>query len=221
MLMPLFLRPITAMVIAQTPWPPEQPLPAQSPPAQSPPAQSPPAQSPPSVLPPPPVALPPNTRPNDRSQVCPATITALTPAFLRDLPSYANRVIVRNQTAAQMKFLPSVVIAGQAEHQPLPVVAENSVSDPQVQQLFFTTLERQRVGDRLLERQQFHWLLLTSTSQGWQMVQSYTRSGDYPRSEGPLTPPRESSDGTIAQAAKLWFRDCQAGAVRFADDRRL
>lgn len=203
--LPSVIAPVIAPVIAQVPSPVTAP-----------------AESPPSILPPaPPVARPPNTRSNDRPRPCPTTIAALAPAFLRDLPSYANRVIVRNQTAEQMKFLPAIVVAGQADSQPLPVVAEAGASDPSVQQFFFTTLERQRVGDQLSERQQFHWLLLAPTRQGWQIVQSYTRLGNYPRSAAPLTPPRESSLGPIAQAAKLWLRDCQAGAVRFSDDRLL
>jgi hypothetical protein len=144
---------------------------------------------------------------------CPTTIDQLAPLLLRDLPSYANRVIVRHRQVDELKTLPNVLLAGKAEKEPLPVGAEAGQQDPQVQQLFFTTLERQRLGDDFRELQQFHWLLLTPTTTGWQIVLSYTRTGSYPQSAGGITPPRESSDGPIAQATKLWLRDCQAGAV--------
>ncbi|MBE9030984.1 hypothetical protein IQ266_14715 [filamentous cyanobacterium LEGE 11480] len=147
-------------------------------------------------------------------RTCPTDITQLTPQLLRDLPSYANRVIVRSRSVEQLNSMPIVVLAGQAEYAPLPVVAEKSASDPNLRQIFFTTLERQRVGKQLRALQQYHWLLITPTSTGWQIVLSYTRTGAYPQASWPVTPPRESSQGPIAQAAKLWFRDCHAGAVR-------
>jgi hypothetical protein len=144
---------------------------------------------------------------------CPTDINQLAPILLRDLPSYANRVIVRHRSVDELKTLPNILLAGKAESEPLPVVAEPSQSDPQVKQLFFTTLERQRVGEDFRELQQFHWLLLTPTTTGWQIVLSYTRTGAYPQTAGVITPPRESSAGPIAQATKIWLRDCQAGSV--------
>jgi hypothetical protein len=142
---------------------------------------------------------------------CPTDIDQLAPILLRDLPSYANRVIVRRRSVDQLNTLPNILLAGKAESEPLPVAA--APPDPQVKQLFFTTLERQRVGEDFRELQQFHWLLLTPTTTGWQIVLSYTRTGAYPQAAGGITPPRESSDGPIAQATKIWLRDCQAGAV--------
>jgi hypothetical protein len=142
---------------------------------------------------------------------CPTDINQLAPLLLRDLPSYTNRVIVRHRTVDELKTLPNILLAGQAEAEPLPVAEPNP--DPQVKQLFFTTLERQRVGNDFRELQQFHWLLLTPTTSGWQIVLSYTRTGSYPKDAGAITPPRESSEGPIAQATKIRLRDCHAGAV--------
>lgn len=149
-----------------------------------------------------------------RVATCPATVEGFAPLLLRDLPSYANRVIVRRRSVLELSQLPSVIVAGQAEFQPLPVVAERSQQDPQLKQLFFTTLEQQRVGDLIRELQQYHWLLVTPTTTGWQVVLSYTRTGSYPQGQLPITPPRESSQGPIAQAVVLWLRDCHAGSVR-------
>ena len=145
---------------------------------------------------------------------CPTEMQNLAPLLLRDLPSYANRVIAQSQGTVALRNLPSVILAGKAEYQPLPVVSEQSKRDSQVKQLFFTTLEQQRVGDRMRELQQYHWFLFTPTRTGWQIVLSYTRTGAYPQANWPITPPRESSQGPIAQAVKRWLRDCHAGAVR-------
>ncbi len=159
------------------------------------------------MLPPPPPAL------IAVRITCPTDVDQLAPLLLRDLPSYANRVIVRQRSVDALKTLPNILLAGKAESEPLPVVAAPSQRDPQVKQLFFTTLERQRVGNDFRELQQFHWLLLTPTTTGWQIVLSYTRTGSYPQTAGVITPPRESSDGPIGQAIKIWLRDCQAGSV--------
>lgn len=159
-----------------------------------------------SLAPPPPLIAPQIT--------CPTEITQLVPLLLRDLPSYANRVIVRNQSQAQLPHLPNVIAAGKAEYQPLPVIAERSMADPNLQQLFFTTLEHRRIHDQIIAQQQYHWFLLVPTTTGWQIALSYTRTGFYPQADRPITPPRDSSQGIIAQAVRLWLRDCHAGAIR-------
>lgn len=145
---------------------------------------------------------------------CPTDVASLMPIMLRDLPSYANRVIVRARGQADVSTLTSVITAGKAEFEPLPLSADSS-TDPNLKQVFFTTLERQRTGDTIYELQQYHWLFLTQTETGWQLALSYTRTASYPSADKPITPPRESSQAPIAQAAKLWLRDCNAGSVKF------
>jgi hypothetical protein len=145
---------------------------------------------------------------------CPAAVADLTPLLLRDLPSYANRVIVRARGQSAIDSLTTVITAGRAEFAPLPVSAEPGSIDPQLSQIFFTTLERQRTGNQMYELQQYHWLFISQTPTGWQLALSYTRTASYPSAEKPITPPRESSQAPIAQAAKLWLRDCNAGSVK-------
>lgn len=165
--------------------------------------------------------LPPNPPALIASQpVCPTDVTQLVPLLLRDLPSYANRVIVRARSHPQFQSLPTVIWAAQAEYAPLPVIAERSLADPNLKQFFFTTLERQRVGDHMQNFQQYHWVLMTPTDAGWQIALSYTRTGIYPQTDQPITPPRESSQGAIAQAAKLWLRDCHVGTIRPVSDAK-
>ena len=54
--------------------------------------------------------------------------------------------------------------------------------------------------------------MLTNTPQGWRMIMLLTTLG-YPDHIGNqnfiASPPRDSSDGVIAQSVKLWLRDCK------------
>lgn len=41
----------------------------------------------------------------------------------------------------------------------------------------------------------------------------FTQTAAYPQQQPP-SPPRDSSNGSIAQGIKTWLRDCQAGSIR-------
>jgi hypothetical protein len=147
---------------------------------------------------------------------CPETVEPLTTQLLKDLPSYANRVIQRSrrldrEAATNLDRATYVQIAGRAEFEPLPLGRDPLPDDP-TKQVFFTTLEQQFTGDRATTHQHYHWLFLTPTPQGWYSVYLFTRFSDNTSSE-PL-PPRETSNGVIGQAIQLWLRDCRAGTVR-------
>ena len=152
------------------------------------------------------------------------TIETLTTQLLRDLPNYANRVSQRDRRFSRATDVYSyMLVAGKPEFAPLPlnpggfssdVSKNNSVASEKVEQVFFTTLERLYVKRKAVQLQQFHWLFLTKTKSGWRLVTMYSQIGHYPANEPP-TPPRESSNGVIAQAVNTWLRDCQAGSVRF------
>ncbi len=156
---------------------------------------------------------------------CPSQLEALMPLLLRDLPSYANRVSQRaysNQlraTANPPAVIPGyILLAGRPEYQPLSLAAGEyrSVSESEVPQVFFTTLERQYFSDQAFELQHYHWLFLTPTESGnppgWRLVLMLSSLGDEQGDE-PSSPPRDSSQGVIAQAIRLWLRDCKAGSV--------
>lgn len=133
--------------------------------------------------------------------------------LLQDLPSYANRVSQRarrlNRTVDIYSY---VLLAGRPEFAPLTLgpgvyqPAEPQLGDQQPQQVFFTTLERQYIDGKPVELQQYHWLFLTKTDSGWRLAIMFSRTGSYPEGKPP-TPPRESSDGVIAQAISTWLRD--------------
>ncbi|WP_227789250.1 MULTISPECIES: hypothetical protein [unclassified Nodularia (in: cyanobacteria)] len=149
------------------------------------------------------------------------SLELLTIQLLQDLPSYANRVTQRARRRSRSSDIYSyVLLAGKPEFQPLPINSggynadEQKSNDTGVEQVFFTTKERQYIAGKIVESQQFHWLLLTKSNSGWRLVMMFTQIGDYPQKQQVVSPPRDSSKGVIAQAVKAWLRDCQAGSVR-------
>ncbi|KOP25419.1 hypothetical protein AMR41_18690 [Hapalosiphon sp. MRB220] len=149
-------------------------------------------------------------------------IEILTTNLLRDLPSYANRVIQRARRINRKTDVFSyVLLAGRPEFTPLPLNSSGDIpkelkySAKDVNQVFFTTLERQYIGKKVVELQQFHWLFLTKAENGWWMVMMFSRTGSDPKQEPP-TPPQDSSNGVVAQGIKTWLRDCRAENARFS-----
>ncbi|MEH2191189.1 MAG: hypothetical protein V7K98_00765 [Nostoc sp.] len=147
-------------------------------------------------------------------------LETLTIQLLQDLPSYTNRASQRARRLSRKSDIFSyMLVAGRPEFTPLPLNLEEYSADTfksfasGVDQVFFTTLERQYIGKKAIELQEFHWLLLTRTTTGWRLVMMFSQSGSYSK-EQPLSPPRDSSNGTVAQGVNTWLRDCQAGSVR-------
>ncbi|MDZ4872042.1 MAG: hypothetical protein CLLPBCKN_001430 [Chroococcidiopsis cubana SAG 39.79] len=143
-------------------------------------------------------------------------IKTLTDRLLRDLPGYANRTSQRARRLSRSTDLYTyVLVAGNPEFEPL--TTDPGVYQPKspqadgedVQQVFFTTLERQYLKDRAIELQGFHWAFFAKTEDGWRLASMFTRIGDR-TGERPPTPPEETSDGIIAQAIETWLRDCRA-----------
>jgi hypothetical protein len=153
-------------------------------------------------------------------ETCPADVETLTSQLIRDLPSYANRVIQRarrlNRTVDSFSY---VLVAGNPEFAPLSLgpgqySSAASVADVEPpKQVFITTLERQYLGGKAIESQHYHWLFLTQTPGGWRLALMFSRIGSSSPGRSP-TPPRESSKGIIGQAVTIWLRDCRAGAIR-------
>ncbi|MEH2164468.1 MAG: hypothetical protein V7K38_26320 [Nostoc sp.] len=147
-------------------------------------------------------------------------LETLTIQLLQDLPSYTNRASQRARRLSRSSDIYSyMLVAGRPEFTPLPLNLEKYSADASknstsgVEQVFFTTLERQYIGKKAIELQEFHWLLLTKTTTGWHLVMMFTQTGSYSGKQ-PLSPPRDSSNGTVAQGVNTWLRDCQAGSVR-------
>lgn len=143
---------------------------------------------------------------------CPTDLENLTAQLLNDLPNYANRVIQRaRRLDREIDSYYTIIIAGKPEFKPIELwnfeYTHSSVE--QVQQVFFTTLERSYEQERVIQSQSYHWLFLTRTNRGWQMVMIYSQNGSI-SSHDPPAPPRESSNSFIGQGVKIWLRDCNA-----------
>ncbi len=151
---------------------------------------------------------------------CPTEVEPMVQAMVRDLPGYANRIAVRSRLGTTRSPRNSVILAGRPEFAPLPLNSDASGTrgrdrpvDPTLKQAFVTTLEREIVGGKAINIQQFHWLFLTRNPQGWQLVLMFTRIGTTIPNQ-PITPPTESREGVIGQAVQLWLRDCNAQGIR-------
>jgi hypothetical protein len=146
---------------------------------------------------------------------CPANLHALMRLLLRDLPSYANRVNQRAYTDFRTTDVPGyVIVANHVEYQPLSLNSEEKLppTADQPVQVFFTTLERQYVSGTPVSLQHYHRVFLVETQDGWQLSLMFSTLGNYPADQPP-TPPQDTSQGVIAQAIRLWLRDCHAGSV--------
>ncbi len=163
-----------------------------------------------------------------KNSTCPQDIQSLTTLMLRDLPGYANRAMQRSRRLGSGSSNSYVVVAGNPDFNPIntdinPIsgigiqsdIATQRLGERQLQQVFFTTLNREYQGSRLVEVQEFHRLFLVQTSQGWQLTLMYSRSGSI-GSQSPQapTPVRESLNSAVGQAVSTWLRDCQAGTLK-------
>jgi hypothetical protein len=155
---------------------------------------------------PPPVAI--------LGSACPSTLPNLIDRMLPDLPSYINRVRI---SAGITKSY--ILLAAKPELEPLApswlTMLPSQTQANEVKQVFFTTLMRRYDGGRIANLQEYHWVFLARQPQGWQFVMMYSTLGVYPATaEQPPLPPRNSSDGSVAQAIKTWLRDCRSGNLQ-------
>lgn len=156
------------------------------------------------------------------SEPCPGELETVVTGLLRDLPTYGNLVAGRTVGRIPPPEWPfgSVLLVSQPEYKPIDLSSRTFGNldslDPDTQQVFFTTLERQYVREESVLLQHYHWLFLTPSDRGWQMVFMYSSVGPYPANRPasrPPTPPQDSTDGIIGQAVRLWLRDCRARSV--------
>jgi hypothetical protein len=147
---------------------------------------------------------------------CPADLETLVDRLLQDLPSYANRVIVRSgfspKTSTPPGYaLPQIILAGRPEFEPLPLNSGEALPE-NASQVFITTLERQYRGGRPVEIQQYHWLFFTKTEKGWVLAKIVSRFGTAADIRPLLG---QDSQSEIAEAIRLWLRDCHAKGAGF------
>lgn len=131
--------------------------------------------------------------------------------MLPDLPSYINRVRIGAGITKSY-----ILLAAKPEFEPLALFNLSALpletQTSEVKQVFFTTLMRRYDGGRISNLQEYHWVFLTQQPKDWQFVMMYSTIGVYPaRADQPPLAPRNSSDGSVAQAVKAWLKDCHSG----------
>jgi hypothetical protein len=148
---------------------------------------------------------------NSLNSTCPQDIENLTSLLIPQIPSYANRVIQRARKLDRNYDLYSyVIIAGKPEFEPLKLTNQeyNPIFADTTKQIFFTTLERKYINNKPVQTQNYHWIFLTSTNNGWRLVMAFSRFGStFP--DGLPTPIEETTHSVIGETVRLWLRDCQ------------
>ena len=147
---------------------------------------------------------------------CPAQLADLANALDRDLPSYTNRLIQQRRSRKDPLYS-SIVTASLPDLQPIDTLSrEYPPRFPQAapSQILLTTLERQYTGIKSTQLQQFHWLFIAKTRIGWRLVNIYSRTSTFPRTNAPITPPTESSNTVVGEAVRIWLHDCYVGKIR-------
>lgn len=146
---------------------------------------------------------------------CPQDFTALSALLVRDIPGYTNRILQSSVADIPTAYRPAYVItANQPERTPLDVrdlvYTTRTDSGESMQQLFFTTLERQYSALEASSLSHFHWLFLAPGDEGWEMVFMFSAID---AENEVMLPPRDSSQGSVGQAVRRWLRDCRVNAV--------
>ena len=147
---------------------------------------------------------------------CPEKLDSLTNLLVRDLPSYGNRIVQQRRKRTDNVYN-SIEVASIPELKPIDIVSrEYPPQYPQSapSQVFVTTLENQYTGIRSVKLQQFHWLFIAKTRQGWRLANIYTRTGGFPLANNLISPPIESSKTIVGEAIRIWLNDCYLGRIR-------
>ncbi len=163
------------------------------------------------------VAIPSNIQASPkRGESCPSDVETLMNWMLEDLPSYSNRVSQRaRRSDRNVDVYNYIVLAGNPEFAPLPLsnLQYEPVLPDETKQVFFTTLERQYTKTEVILLQNYYWLFLTPSSDGWRSVLLFSQLADLKSDDLPL-PPQDAINGAIGQGIKLWLKDCRAGSLR-------
>lgn len=144
---------------------------------------------------------------------CPIAFEPMVEQLLKDLPHYANRLIVKSRRLGGPPPGNYVIVIGQPDFQSLPLAAASTNGQTGLRQVFFTSLERQYSGNRITPLQGFHWSIWAQSSTGWQLVTLRSQLGSGPATtiDRILVAPREADYSPIAEGIRLWLRDCSLG----------
>ncbi|MGB3404264.1 MAG: hypothetical protein WBA77_16385 [Microcoleaceae cyanobacterium] len=138
---------------------------------------------------------------------CLVTADSVLNLLLPALPSYTNRVLQRSPEVG-LGEKSSYVISAQGLTQP-PFSLETELTEQQnLSSIYLMTWERRYRNQTIFSVQRYHWLFLRQTPEGWELVKLFSQSGPYPGYK--LFPePMDTTKGAMAEAIRLWLRDCQ------------
>lgn len=146
---------------------------------------------------------------------CPTIFEPMIEQLLKDLPHYANRLLVKSRRLGGPPPGNYVMVIGPADFGTLPLSNQPlTPSQPGHRQVFFTSLERQYSTNRMTPLQGFHWSIWAESSTGWQLVSLRSQLGPGPLDRSKdipdriLVPPREADYSPIAEGIRMWLRDC-------------
>jgi hypothetical protein len=149
-------------------------------------------------------------RPNSVNQPsCPTDLQALLDKMLPDLPSYTNRVIQRASTNRQLERDIYILLATQLDELEALPFNVNLDHPDETYLVYFQTWQRKHYPQKIIRFKQYHWLFLRISPTGWVLEKMFSKSSSYPQ-YGFYPLPGETSESAIAQAIRLWLRDCQA-----------
>ncbi|MEM8780349.1 MAG: hypothetical protein AAGF26_16060 [Cyanobacteria bacterium P01_G01_bin.49] len=159
-----------------------------------------------------------NAQDEIRGVACPSDLKTLMSWMLEDLPSYANRVTQRARRSDRaVNLFNYIIVAGRPEFDPLPLsnLQYDSELPDDAQQVFFTTLERQYNQTDTIELQNYYWLFLVESPDGWRLTLLFSQLADLELEGDDLPlPPQDARNGAIGQGISLWLKDCRAGVLR-------
>lgn len=148
------------------------------------------------------------------SESCPQSFEPFISTMLADIPAYVNRVNTRADN--RNKY---VIVASRADFDELPLLQAsfpkntNPETSSDVRQVFFSTLLRRFSQQEIVHQQEHYWLIMAPSDRGWEFVQMYSIIDSYPSSDHLLSPPRNSSEGSMATAIKDWLKNCHYQAT--------
>lgn len=147
------------------------------------------------------------TQSSRNSANCSQDLESLIEKLLPELPSYVNRLSRRFYAQENQSTLPTLIIAGHPEFIPLPLTNSTLGISGDPHQVFMTVLMREYQGNKIAEYQEYYWLFFEIRENHWQLLKVFSISGK-PSREDPRKL-RENHQGIVAEAIRLWLKNCQ------------
>lgn len=146
-------------------------------------------------------------QPTDAFQGCFVTVDPIISPLIQALPGYTNRVLQRSPEVGLGEKSSYMILAQSLTQAPFSLKTE-LVDKENLSSVYIMTLERRYRNQIAINVKRYHWLFLDHTTNGWEVVKLFSQSDSYPGYK--LFPePMDTTKGAMAEAIRLWLRDCQ------------